>query len=63
MNHLQASYQDGFFNVSAAHGFLPTQLPLEVLPDRYIKLQEILDAMPVVLPNGENGLLHYPNKI
>lgn len=63
MNHLQSSYTDGFFNVSAAHGFLPTQLPLEILPERYNRLQEILDAMPVVLPSGEHGLLHYPNKI
>ncbi len=63
MNHLQSSYSDGFFNVGAQHGFLPTQLPLEILPERYNRLQEILDAMPVVLPSGEHGLLHYPNKI
>ncbi|MFN5641320.1 MAG: hypothetical protein ACK4V4_09805 [Sphingobacteriales bacterium] len=57
------SYSDGFFNVSAEHGFLPISIPLEKLPTRYEKVQEVLDAMPVKLPNGEPGLLGIPNKI
>lgn len=63
MAQLRTTYTDGFFNVSATHGFLPILPPLEILPETYEKVQEILDAMPVKLPNGEPGLLGIPNKI
>lgn len=63
MGTLQRSYTDGFFNVSAQHGFLPAQLPLQQLPQRYSALQSLLDAMPVVLSNGQPGLLNESGSI
>jgi len=57
MKHSE-SYTDGFFAVSGQHGFLPVQDPLPVLPEKYADLQKVLDAMPVVLPDGQPGLLH-----
>lgn len=60
---LQDHYKDGFFDVSAAHGFLPVKDPLTSLPATYADLQKILDDMPVKLPNGEPGLLDVENAI
>ena len=58
-----SNYSDGFFDVSAAHGFLPTKAPMVKLPSTYSDLQNVLDAMPVVLNEKEFGLLHTPNAI
>ena len=58
-----SNYSDGFFDVSAAHGFLPTKAPMVKLPATYSDLQNVLDAMPVVLNEKEFGLLHTPNAI
>ena len=58
-----SNYSDGFFDVSAAHGFLPTKAPMVKLPATYNDLQNVLDAMPVVLNEKEFGLLHTPNAI
>jgi len=44
-----SNYSDGFFDVSAAHGFLPSKAPMVKLPSTYSDLQNVLDAMPVVL--------------
>jgi indoleamine 2,3-dioxygenase len=63
MKILQDTYTDGFFDVSASHGFLPTAPPLAVLPEPYGPLQELLDNMPVVKEDGTGGFLHYPGKI
>jgi indoleamine 2,3-dioxygenase len=63
MKSLHTSYTDGFFNVSAAHGFLPELPPLVTLPPTYEALQSVLDKMPVQLSNGEPGYLHFPGKI
>ena len=63
MKSLHTSYTDGFFNVSAAHGFLPELPPLVALPPNYDGLQSVLDKMPVQLSNGEPGYLHFPGKI
>ena len=63
MKTLQASYTDGFFNVSAAHGFLPAVPPLIALPTAYQALQDVLDNMPIQLGNEQNGYLHFPGKI
>lgn len=60
---MQQKYTDGFFNVGPVNGFLPEHLPLKVLPDTYVVLQDILDKMPVQLSATEYGYLHYPNKI
>ena len=58
-----SNYSDGFFDVSAAHGFLPTKAPMVKLPSTYSDLQNVLDAMPVVLNEKEFGLLHTANAI
>ena len=63
MKILQSSYSDGFFNVSAPHGFLPMEAPLATLPATYHALQDILNRMPVQLDNSEPGYLHFPGKI
>lgn len=60
---LQNHYQDGFFDVCAEHGFLPIKDPIVSLPSTYADVQKILDDMPVVLPNGEHGLLHHEGEI
>ena len=60
---LQNHYQDGFFDVCAEHGFLPIKDPIVSLPSTYADVQKILDDIPVVLPNGEHGLLHHEGEI
>ena len=60
---LQNHYKDGFFDVCAEHGFLPIKDPIVSLPATYADVQKILDDMPVVLPNGEHGLLHHEGEI
>lgn len=58
-----SNYTDGFFNVSAQHGFLPVKAPLVTLPSIYSDLQRVLDTMPVVLSENEFGLLNSPEAI
>jgi hypothetical protein len=53
-----SNYSDGFFNVSAAHGFLPVKAPMVKLPSVYADLQAVLDKMPVVLNETEFGYLN-----
>ena len=60
---LQNHYKDGFFDVCAEHGFLPIKDPIVSLHSTYADVQKILDDMPVVLPNGEHGLLHHEGEI
>ena len=60
---LQNHYKDGFFDVCAEHGFLPVKDPIVSLPSTYADVQKILDDMPVVLPDGEHGLLHHEGSI
>jgi len=55
---IKSNYSDGFFDVSATHGFLPIKAPLVKLPTVYNDLQEVLDKMPVVLNENEFGFLH-----
>jgi len=55
---IKSNYSDGFFDVSATHGFLPIKAPLVKLPPVYNDLQEVLDKMPVVLNENEFGFLH-----
>ena len=62
MKILQDHYADGFFDVSAAHGFLPQSLPLDALPAPYTPLQSLLDAMPVVKEDGTNATSTTPVK-
>lgn len=51
------TYSDGFFSVDPQHGFLPQKEPLATLPDKYIRLQQLIEQMPVVKSNGDLGLL------
>jgi len=60
---LQNHYTDGFFDVCAEHGFLPVKNPVISLPSRYADVQKILDEMPVILPGGQFGFLHYEGAI
>ena len=60
---IQSNYSDGFFNVSANHGFLPVKAPLVKLPSVYDDLQAVLDNMPVVLNENEFGYLNTENGI
>ena len=53
-----SNYTDGFFNVSAEHGFLPVKAPLIKLPSIYDDLQAVLDNMPVVLNENDFGYLN-----
>ena len=62
MGFIKKEYSDGFFNVGKKNGFLPQQKPLETLPKRYSKLQEILDNMPVKI-NDKSGYLDHPGQI
>ena len=48
-----SNYTDGFFNVSATHGFLPIKAPMVKLPSIYDYLQSVLDNMPVVINENE----------
>lgn len=63
MHELKHSYTDGFFDVGPEFGFLPKVLPLTELPVKYSALQNLIDKMPVFLPNGEPGYLNYPDQI
>jgi len=53
-----SNYTDGFFNVSATHGFLPIKAPMVKLPSIYDDLQSVLDNMPVVINENEFGYLN-----
>ena len=50
-------YSDNFFEVNHLNGFLPKKSPLAVLPERYNKLQVLIDEMPIKKANGQGGLL------
>eukprot|EP00128_Syssomonas_multiformis_P016889 Colp12_sorted_trinity150504_noHs@4129 len=45
------------FEVTPKNGFLPRREPLKKLPERFAKLEDLLNRMPVVLDNGKPGLL------
>lgn len=45
------------FMVGTQNGFLPRQDPLEKLPEEYKELEELLQKMPLTLPDGSKGLL------
>lgn len=59
--YYENEYTDGFFNLSK-NGFLPIKDPINKLPERYFKLQNIIDNLYVVKDNN-NGILSKPNKI
>ncbi|KAG0250445.1 hypothetical protein BGZ95_007200, partial [Linnemannia exigua] len=45
------------FMVGTQNGFLPRQDPLDVLPQEYKELEELLQKMPLTLKDGSKGLL------
>jgi indoleamine 2,3-dioxygenase len=51
------NFTDGFFNINSKYGFLPMEDPIDKLPDKYCKLQILLDNMSIVKENGDKGLL------
>ena len=46
---MKESYTDGLFDIGIKHGFLPTKQPLIKLPQRYYKLQFIIDNLSNIL--------------
>ena len=58
---IQSNYSDGFFNVSANHGFLPVKAPLVKLPSVYDDLQAVLDKK--IVPTKEQLALLDTNQI
>jgi indoleamine 2,3-dioxygenase len=59
--YYRQNYSDGFFDLSK-NGFLPIKEPLSKLPERYNRLQDIIDNL-YVTKNNNNGILSIPNKI
>ena len=51
------NYTDNFFEVNSINGFLPKKSPLLKLPERYNKLQKLMDEMPIKKEDGSDGLL------
>jgi indoleamine 2,3-dioxygenase len=56
-------YTDGFFGVNSKNGFLPIKDPLKKLPSRYNELQEVIDELPRIKDNGEEGILGLEGEI
>jgi len=50
-------YSDNFFEVNHLNGFLPKKSPLAILPERYNKLQVLIDEMPIKKAKGQDSLL------
>ena len=46
-----------FFSIDPQNGFLPQKEPLATLPIKYVRLQQLIEQMPVVKSNGDAGLL------
>lgn len=44
-----ATYNDGVFDISEEHGFLPSHHPPGKLPDEFALLQSVIDEMLVSL--------------
>ena len=65
MDYWNKSYTDGFFDVSGEHGFLPIKDPLKVLPEKYSKLQNLIDKLHVFYSdnNSKHGVLGIPDEI
>eukprot|EP01012_Entosiphon_sulcatum_P049975 TRINITY_DN68712_c0_g1_i1.p1 TRINITY_DN68712_c0_g1~~TRINITY_DN68712_c0_g1_i1.p1 ORF type:complete len:486 (+),score=69.17 TRINITY_DN68712_c0_g1_i1:436-1893(+) len=49
--------ENAFFSVGHKNGFLPVELPLAVLPEKYSAVEELLSEMPVEKKDGSPGLL------
>lgn len=59
-------YNDGFFWICQKYGFLPQKDPLKKLPNRYYKLQIIIENMPINIKgtySDLSGHLAYPNDL
>jgi indoleamine 2,3-dioxygenase len=63
----EKQYTDGFFNVSSDHGFLPTKDPLNLLPYKYMCLQDVINKLHVFQNYEEDisnkGILGISDKI
>ena len=59
----ESKYKDSWFSVKPGiNGFLPIDNPLEKLPYKYEKLEEILNKMKINQKDGCNGYIYY-NKL
>ena len=47
------------FTIGTANGFLPREIPLEVLPAPFDKLESLLQRMPIKCRDGSEGLLKF----
>ncbi|PVU87024.1 hypothetical protein BB560_006566 [Smittium megazygosporum] len=50
-------YPDQEFFVGRENGFLPREDPLVQLPEQFKEMEDLLNEMPLFLPNGKRGLL------
>ena len=60
---MKEQYNDGFFNISGSHGFLPSHNYDLDLPTKFKPLIELCDALPILKKENRFGILHYPNLI
>lgn len=59
-------YTDTFFSIDEFNGFLPSNAPLEKLPDRYSNVQSIITNLPSLINDGESlekSILELKNNI
>lgn len=56
-------YDDGFFCIGSAYGFLPKRDPLPKVPVIYFELQKIMEDLHIFQNSTRLGILGIPNKI
>jgi hypothetical protein len=49
---------DKFWRISDDKGFLPSEDPLEVLPEEYSDIEKLMQELPYSKPDGSYGLIH-----
>lgn len=55
----ETKYKNSWFScVPGKNGFLPVEQPLYRLPEKYDKINQILNKMKISQPDGQNGYLH-----
>ena len=58
----ESIFSNSWFSVQPGkNGFLPINDPLDKLPEKYEKLEEILNKMRITQKDGSNGYIHYNN--
>ena len=55
----ESKFKESWFSVKpGVNGFLPVGSPLDKLPEKYEKLEEILNKMKIVQKDGKNGYIY-----